>query len=240
MRQGTTTTGVDGYELSLSSAGKVFVRFNQQSNSDVLRLNSNTNYPLSGSVWMHVAATYDGTNIKLYINGALDNTGQNQTFTIAANTLPLVIGRQNDASFYTYYKGKLDDVQIYNRALTLSEIQELAAISPVIPNAPSNLVVIPISSSALQLSWTDNSSDETGFEVERSTTGSTGPFTLLTSVASNVVTYNNTGLSPSAEYCYRVRAIGSGGNSNYTTPVCATTLAASSINAKLDYFCFDI
>ncbi len=65
----TTGTAVNGYELSLSAAGKVFVRFNQASSGDTFRINSATDYPLNDTAWMHVAATYDGTTMRLYING---------------------------------------------------------------------------------------------------------------------------------------------------------------------------
>ena len=50
----------NGYELSLSSAGKVFVRFNQFTSADTYRINSSTTYPSNGTTWVHVAATYDG------------------------------------------------------------------------------------------------------------------------------------------------------------------------------------
>ena len=60
------TTTANGYELSLSSGGKVFVRLNGNAS---FRIDSTTSFPTSGTVWMHVAATYGGGIIKLYING---------------------------------------------------------------------------------------------------------------------------------------------------------------------------
>ncbi len=56
----TIMGSTNGYELSLSSAQKVFVRFNQLTSGDTYRINSTTNYPLNYTDWMHVAATYDG------------------------------------------------------------------------------------------------------------------------------------------------------------------------------------
>lgn len=102
---------------------------------------------------------------------------------------------------------------------------EYALAIPVInpPASPSNLSVIPVSGSVLQLMWTDNSTDETGFEIERSETGSGGPFTLITTVPANEVSYSNTGLALSVNYCYRVRAVNSGGYSAYSNTACGTT-----------------
>lgn len=102
-------------------------------------------------------------------------------------------------------------------------------ISFIPPNAPTNLVVTPISNTVLQLTWTDNSTDENGFQIERSTTGAGGPFTLLTTVAANTITYDNTGLIAATNYCYRVRAINGGLPSAYTTIECATTMSSGPV-----------
>jgi hypothetical protein len=102
-------------------------------------------------------------------------------------------------------------------------------ISFIPPNAPTGPGLLPVSSTVLQLSWTDNSTDETGFQIERSTTGSGGPFTLLTTVAANIITYDNTGLSPATNYCYRVRAINGGLSSAYTTIECASTMSSGPV-----------
>jgi Concanavalin A-like lectin/glucanases superfamily/Fibronectin type III domain/Calcineurin-like phosphoesterase len=98
-------------------------------------------------------------------------------------------------------------------------------LSFIPPIAPTGLVVSPTSSTAIQLTWTDNATDETGFEIERSTTGAGGPFTLLATVAANTITYNNTGLIASTNYCYRVKAKKSGLSSAYTTIECASTMS---------------
>ena len=111
----------DGYELSLSAAGaaadqKVFLRLNQRSSGDVYRVNSSHMYP-ADLTWIHVAGTYDGAALRIYINGILDGTTPGVT-TIAANPLPLGIGAQPDATGTRSLKGQMDDVRIYNRALT--------------------------------------------------------------------------------------------------------------------------
>ena len=119
---GTTTT--NGYELSLSSANKVFIRFN---GSTTYRVDSLTSYPTDGNTWMHVAATYDGTIIKVYINGVLDSSANPATTTIGVNSTNLGIGAQSDGT--ALYQGLLDDARIYNRALSLAEIESLAGVA---------------------------------------------------------------------------------------------------------------
>lgn len=116
------TTTANGYELSLASNGKVFVRFNGNS---LYRVDSATDYPHNGSAWMHIAATYDGTTIRLYINGVSENP-KTATFTIAANSTSLGIGAEPAASPINFFQGQIDDLRIYNRTLSAEEIQGLA------------------------------------------------------------------------------------------------------------------
>ena len=85
----------NGYELSLSSAGKVFVRLNQVGSADTISINSTTLYSVNNTAWMHIAATYDGTTIKLYVNGVLENS-LTSSFTIGSNGTNLGIGAQAD------------------------------------------------------------------------------------------------------------------------------------------------
>jgi hypothetical protein len=115
----------DGFELSLSNAGKVFVRFNEDSSGDSLRVDSTSKYPTNGSTWMHVVATYDGTTIKLYVNGQLEGS-KAANFQIAANDVPLSIGSGDGG--YRGMKGAVDDVRIYSRALSAAEVTALAQL----------------------------------------------------------------------------------------------------------------
>jgi Tol biopolymer transport system component len=74
--------------------------------------------------------------------------------------------------------------------------------------APSDLTATALSPTQVNLAWRDRSSSETGFEVQRSTTGARGTFAPLTKTGANITSYSNTDLSPSTEYCYKVRAVG--------------------------------
>jgi hypothetical protein len=107
--------------------------------------------------------------------------------------------------------------------------------APSAPAAPSGLTVQVLPSGDIGVGWTDNSSDEAGFEIWRSPTGDPGTYTLLTTVAANATSANDTGLAPATEYCYQVRATGSGSAppSAFTTSACATTLAPPAAPSNL-------
>ena len=113
----------DGYELSLSGNGKVFVRFNQASTQDTYKLLSLSDYPTDGRTWMHVAATYDGQEIKLYIDGALESSLSTPGLVVESNNLPLSIGAQDDGD--EPFAGAVDQLHIHNAALVVTEIQDL-------------------------------------------------------------------------------------------------------------------
>ncbi len=62
--------------------------------------------------------------------------------------------------------------------------------------APSSTNAVAVSESRIDVSWRDNSTNETGFEVHRSTSGPSGTFTLLASTGSGVTSYTDAGLNP--------------------------------------------
>jgi hypothetical protein len=82
------------------------------------------------------------------------------------------------------------------------------------PAAPSNLTARLVSSRQVNLAWTDNSSNETGFIIQRSTNG--GTWTQVGQVSANVTAYSDTMVSRHKTYTYRVYAYNSFGNSAYS------------------------
>jgi hypothetical protein len=72
--------------------------------------------------------------------------------------------------------------------------------------APTNASSFAVSQSQISLIWQDNSPNESGFEVHRSITGASGPFTKLASTAAGFTSHSDQDLTPSTEYCYQVRA----------------------------------
>jgi hypothetical protein len=76
--------------------------------------------PLPVGTWSHLAATYDGATLRLYVNG-VEVANQPQTGPIEVSSGDLTIG--GDAIFGQYFAGLIDEVQIYDQALGASDIQ---------------------------------------------------------------------------------------------------------------------
>ena len=129
--------------------------------------------------------------------------------TLAANTTShgdtgLEAGTSYDYRVRAYNLGGNSDYSLTATATTLA-----------IPNVPLYLSVNTLSSTELTLSWTDDSSNETGFKIERSPNGVIF-WTQIATVSANVITYSDTGLEPDTQYYYRIRAYNAAGNSDYS------------------------
>ncbi|HXJ55654.1 MAG TPA: LamG-like jellyroll fold domain-containing protein, partial [Verrucomicrobiae bacterium] len=75
---------------------------------------------LAVNTWSHLAGTYDGTTLRLYVNGLQVST-LTQPGLIQTSTNPLQIG--GDSIFGQTFQGQIDEVRVYNRALSAAEIQ---------------------------------------------------------------------------------------------------------------------
>ena len=87
--------------------------------------------------------------------------------------------------------------------------------------APSGLTATPVSGTRIDLAWTDNTTNETGFRVHRSTDGTT--FTFLANVGANATTYASTSLTPTTTYYYRVTTVEVGGAESAPSNVASAT-----------------
>jgi hypothetical protein len=169
-------------------------------------------------VWRHICLTYDGTTARLYADGVqVASAAKTWDLTL----LRCYIGRQVTNS--EYWNGDIDDVRVYNTALTATEVQAIATAPPA---APTALTVSTVSSTTVTLGWTDASVNETGFQIERSTTSGSG-YSLITTTAANAVSYTDNGLTPGTTYYYRIRSVNAGGTSVYTSEITATTVSAT-------------
>lgn len=89
-------------------------------------LNSTTvvyNTPLNEAQWYHVGATYDGATLRLFVNGS-EVASSILTGAIAADATLLTIGRNPTGGTF-YFNGKIDEVRIFNVALTNTQFQRM-------------------------------------------------------------------------------------------------------------------
>ena len=169
---------------------------------------------LAVGTWTHLAATFDGSTLRIYVNG----TQASQlavSGSIATSTGVLRIG--GNSVWGEYFSGLIDEVRLYNRALSAAEIAQdmTTPISPTdtqAPTAPSNLVATGALSSA-SLSWSA-SSDNVGvtrYDVYRSTTAGFTP-SVVNRIAQPVGTsYSDSSLA-AGSYYYKVQAEDGAGN----------------------------
>lgn len=91
-----------------------------------------------------------------------------------------------------------------------------------VPVVPSKLIGTIVSSTQINLSWADNSTNETGFKIERKS--GTGAFTVVGTTATNITTFSDTALTSGTTYVYRVYSNNAVGNSiTYSNELTLTT-----------------
>jgi hypothetical protein len=179
--------------------------------NEFLQVNELVATPSSSSVTLNwnKFTTGNTTIVKKIGNGSPSNltTTANSSYTDSAVT---------PGTIYTY------QVKGPNGQLSNLVQVKVPAVSQI-PAAPSNLVATAVSSTQINLSWFDNSSNETGFILDRATDAAFTQNVVSTTVAQNAVSSQATGLNPSTAYYFRVKAASSVGNSANSNTANATT-----------------
>jgi len=124
---------------------------------------------------------------------------------------------------------------MFNEGSPLPEIKNgsISIVSVQLPTAPSNLSASANGVSVINLSWSDNSNNESGFKIERSTDSLSG-YSLVKTLTVNTVSYSDSGLVDGTKYFYRVYSYNNGGNSGYSNLASAITVlkAPSNLNGS--------
>src|SRR5690606_817780 len=90
----------DGYELTLLSGGTFLFRINQKSGGSTYSVSSLGSYPGDGSTWVHIAATYDGTTMRLYLDGVESGSKSvSAGVPVGSNDLGLTIGGGTNGAY---------------------------------------------------------------------------------------------------------------------------------------------
>lgn len=100
----------------------------------------------------------------------------------------------------------------------------LDGTTPTPPSAPTELSATAVSTSQIDLAWTDTSDDESGFVIDRSGDGVS--YASVITVGAEVTSYSDTDLTPNTQNWYQVAAVNDAGVSVYSDPANATTQAA--------------
>jgi hypothetical protein len=175
--------------------------------------------PVPANEWVHVALVYDGAEARLYLRGAVDGRAA-VSGKIAESNNELRIGRGEPAG---YFNGMIDDVRVYNRALTDGEIKaldppKLQAYKPE-PAHGDRAVATPL------FRWT---AGETAVlhNVYLGTTEDLGPADLVSTRQPVAMYWHVAGLEPGVTYYWRVDEIEIDGTTVHTGNVWSFTTQA--------------
>ena len=183
---------------------------------------------LATNTWTHLATTFDGTTLRLFVNGVQTAT-QALSGNLRVSTGALRIG--GNAVWGEYFRGMIDEVRIYNRALDALAIQsdmstpvDVFGPDTTPPQAPGTPTAFAPLSNRVDLSW-GVAVDNVGvasYRIERCTGANCSTFAQLATTA--VTTYVDTTVAATTTYVYRVRAVDPAGNLGpYSATVSVTT-----------------
>lgn len=173
--------------------------------------------PLPTNAWTYLAATYDGSSVRLYVDGEQAGTSS-VSGAMAASAGPLRIG--GNSVWSEWFAGLVDEVRVYSRALSAAEIQRdmrtpVGAPTPSDTSPPSmpEGLYASIGPGAVALGWSA-SRDDVGvsrYNVHRSQTAGFVPSDANRIARTPATTYTDSGLA-AGTYYYRVIAEDAVGN----------------------------
>ncbi|HVU56509.1 MAG TPA: fibronectin type III domain-containing protein [Puia sp.] len=203
------------------------------------RTNVTYSYGNSTTVWHHVAVVYLGDTLQLYVDGNLVASNNALSFhSVGSTTDGARLGQTNGTCALNnaggIFSGNIDDFGVYTAAFGSDVIailknnqpflQSFATTQalPAVPTAPTTLVATATSSAGVRLTWVDNSTNETNFQVYRSNNNNQN-YVLMATLPAGSTSFQDSGLFANATYYYKVDASGIGGQSAFTNEANATT-----------------
>ena len=141
IRRGTWSAGAFELRNNASYAGLKFAIYPGTANV------TTTGVTLNDGNWHHILVTYDGTNVKIYVDGSLNNSSTNGTGATGTSTQITTIGASEQGTS-RYYEGKIDEVSIWDSALSSSAITEIYN-----SGAPNDLESLTNASSTNLVAW---------------------------------------------------------------------------------------
>jgi Legume lectin domain/Fibronectin type III domain len=159
-----------------------------------------------------VVLSYDGTTLTEKIVDTTTNATATLSYTV---NIPSTIG-SNTA--YIGFTGATGGASVTQDILNWT----YAPLPTTVPAAPTNLTATVASGTQVNLAWTDNSTNESGFIIMRKI-GSTGTYAQVGVTAAGATSYADTALTVNTNYYYKVAATNSVGTSAYTNEASVTT-----------------
>ncbi|MDP4260805.1 MAG: PA14 domain-containing protein, partial [Bacteroidota bacterium] len=183
------------------------------------RTNSDDGSTLYLGALGQTSSAYNFPTAPLVNNDGLHGTQDRNSnpVTLQAGVYPIAVafyqqggGFSVTASWSTPQTGAGNFVQI-----PLSALSDTATVNGQAPAAPTNLVATTAGTNKIGLSWTDNSSNETAFEIWKASDSLGLSFTTIATIPANRVSFVDSSASPATRYWYKVRAIGQFGQSAF-------------------------
>ncbi len=177
----------------------------------------NTGVLLTPNVWQHVTLTFDATQARIYVNGALQASHSYTQGSVTA--VNYKIGRSNANA--EFFDGDIRQAMIYNRAVTDTEALSIYNGQLTTPSAAPTNLTGTAGAGSVQLSWSAAGTGETMYYIGRSTTPG-GPYVYVGQVPAGTTSFTDTGLSSSTQYYYVVVGAANGGTGPASSQVAVT------------------
>lgn len=179
--------------------------------------------PVSGNYTFEVVTDDGGTFVLNGVTVTTRTTNGTATGTInlPAGIYPMkfsYIENTGSANARIYWKNTASGIGNTRQEVPATQYVENESTTGTVPAAPSLLKATAVSYNKINLAWTDNSNNETGFEIYRSTSY-TGTYTTIATVGAGVTSYSDAGLTAATPYYYKVKAINAAGSSAFNTLV---------------------
>ena len=239
--------------VGINPAGKAIFQLNSSGGTNVTIGDKGS--ALNNGTWHLITAVRDGNSGKnyLYVDSSIVDSASQSYATGFEGSTGINFGYYNISPYY-YYDGALDEAAFYNIALAQSDIQVLyrkgmkglgyCEAFPTI-QAPSDLKAIKdnVDTTNVKISWTDNSSNELGFVLQRKLgdSASVAVYSIIDTLASDVTSFIDTTTNDTTKYSYRIYAYNSDTVSAYSNvatittplPVELTSFTANAVDGKV-------
>ncbi len=198
--------------------GKILFQIYNQAGGGTIDLWSPA--PIPPNTWAHILCTVSINSVSMWINGQLVGT-DSKNGDAGTSADPLTFGF---AGFHGYWAGQIDDVRLYNRALSTNEVLYLAQGNGS-PAAPTALASSGVDGKQVTLKWAATATPPpagtaTVYIVKRSTTAGSGYVPVATALVST--SFTDTRPDAGATYHYVVTAVNVGGESGASNELAVT------------------